>query len=92
MKSLPPLALWIPVLLLVSCKSVRPYSEKREQQRVEQRDEVQTAAQVLFEEGKQAGQRDKALGDPNNYHRHSPLYTPATEAAFADGYREGYGP
>lgn len=85
------LALVSPALLISSCKSVRPYSDKREQQRVEQRDEAQTAAQAIFEEGKQAGQRDKALGEPNNHHRHSPLYTPSTEAAFADGYREGYG-
>lgn len=91
MKPLALIALFFPALLLSSCKSVRPYSDKREKQRVEQRDEAQTAAQAVFEDGKQAGQRDKSLGEPNNYHRHSPYYTPATEAAFADGYREGYG-
>ncbi len=83
----------IPVTLVLShcANSVRPYSDKREQSRTEVRDVQQTAAQFAFEDGKQAGQTDRAHGDPDNYRRHSPMYAPATERAYADGYREGYG-
>ena len=79
--------------LLTHCtQSVRPYSNKREAARVDAREEGQTIEQLAYEDGKQAGQADRALGDPDSYRRHSPMYTPATEKAYADGYRDGYNP
>ena len=80
-------------LCLSHCaQSVRPYSGKREAVRVEARDVEQTAGQIVFDEAKLAGQTDRSIGDPDNYRRHSPMYTPATEKAYADGYHEGYNP
>lgn len=93
MKPVRLLALISIVVCLSQCShSVRPYSDKREQSRVEKRDVEQTEQQIIHDEGKQAGQSDRARGDPDNYRRHSPMYTPATEKAYADGYREGYNP
>ena len=83
---------FIAVSLSHCSHSVRPYSDKREEARVEKRDVEQTEQQIIYAEGKQAGQSDRARGDPDNYRRHSPMYTPATEKAYADGYREGYNP
>ena len=73
-------------------QSVRPYSDKREAARIDARETGQSIEQLAYEDGKQAGQADRALGDPDNYRRHSPMYTPATEKAYADGYRDGYNP
>lgn len=70
--------------------SVRPYSDKREAARVEGREVMQSAGQLAFDEGRVDGQSDRSNGEPDNYRRHSPMYTPATEKAYADGYREGY--
>ncbi|MBX7210050.1 MAG: hypothetical protein K1X78_17160 [Verrucomicrobiaceae bacterium] len=78
-------------LLLSQCShSVKPYSSKQEARRVEAREAETTMEQLVFKDGKEAGQADKASGGPDSYRRHSPLYTPHTERAFADGYREGY--
>ena len=79
-------------LCLAHCAhSVKPYSDKREASRATAHEMVQTDEQFAFADGRQAGQRDVALGDRDSYRRHSPMYTPATENAYADGYHEGYG-
>lgn len=83
--------LGLPLALSHCSQSVRPYSEKREAARIEAREQGQSLDQLIYEEGRQAGQRDRTLSDPDSYRRHSPLFTPATEKAFADGYRDGYG-
>ena len=86
-----PLHLIPAVLLLAQCAhKVKPYTSQQEARRVEAREVEQTGEQLAFGDGKEAGRRDRSAGDPDNYRRHSPMYRPATEKAFADGYREGY--
>lgn len=83
------------VILLTSAgcaHRVKPYTTKQEQAKVETQQVELSGMQLAFADGKESGERDRMAGDPDNYRRHSPLYRPATEKAFADGYREGFRP
>jgi hypothetical protein len=97
--------LLLPLVLLAACvepygnsihafapKPPVPYSDQREQWRMQTRDQAQQDNQVAYERGISDGRADANANLPQSYQRHHQSYTPATQAAYQQGYEQGYLP